>query len=60
MLTNNVWLLIDAAEILRHNRKAFEANVRKSIAGGSFDGVQYDNVLANWNKKSTSLIHDEL
>lgn len=35
-----------AAEVLRHNRSAFDANVKRSIVGGSFDGVQYDNVLA--------------
>ncbi|KAG2190994.1 hypothetical protein INT46_011276 [Mucor plumbeus] len=35
-----------AAEVLRHNRSTFDANVKKSIVGGSFDGVQYDNVLA--------------
>lgn len=44
-LTNNS-VSSAAAEVLRHNRSAFDANVKKSIVGGSFDGVQYDNVLA--------------
>jgi hypothetical protein len=34
-----------AAEVLRDNRRLFENNVRKSMAGDSFDGVQYDHVL---------------
>ncbi|KAI8390102.1 putative ubiquitin-conjugating enzyme E2 [Blakeslea trispora] len=35
-----------AAEVLRNNRKLFEDHVKKSLMGGQFDGVQYDNVLA--------------
>ncbi|KAI8992132.1 putative ubiquitin-conjugating enzyme E2 [Mycotypha africana] len=34
-----------AAEVLKQNRKLFEANVKKAIVGGSFGGVQYDNVV---------------
>ncbi|KAI8376363.1 putative ubiquitin-conjugating enzyme E2 [Radiomyces spectabilis] len=36
----------DAADDLRHSRRNFEANVNKSLSGGSFNGVNYDNVLA--------------
>ncbi|KAI9243639.1 ubiquitin-conjugating enzyme/RWD-like protein [Sporodiniella umbellata] len=35
----------DAAEILKNNRKMFEKNVQMSMAGGYFDGTQYDTVL---------------
>ncbi|OBZ91147.1 NEDD8-conjugating enzyme UBC12 [Choanephora cucurbitarum] len=35
-----------AAEVLRNNRKLFEDHVKKSLMGGHFDGIQYDNVLA--------------
>lgn len=43
----NIFLFyIDAAEVLRHNRNTFQDNVKRSMAGGSIDGFQYDNVLA--------------
>ncbi|CEP15170.1 hypothetical protein [Parasitella parasitica] len=35
----------DAAEVLRHSRDVFRANVIKSLRGESFKGVEYDNVL---------------
>ncbi|KAG2206814.1 hypothetical protein INT47_007570 [Mucor saturninus] len=35
-----------AAEVLRNNRSNFTANVKKTMAGGSINGLQYDNVLA--------------
>jgi len=37
----------EAAEDLRNNRRNFEANVHKSIRGGSVNGVQYDNVMSH-------------
>ena len=39
-------LSLAADEVLRNNRKLFEDHVKKSLMGGQFDGVQYDNVLA--------------
>ncbi|ORZ00328.1 putative ubiquitin-conjugating enzyme E2 [Syncephalastrum racemosum] len=36
----------EAAEDLRQNRKEFEANVKRSLSGGTLKGVKYDNVLA--------------
>ncbi|KAI8137883.1 putative ubiquitin-conjugating enzyme E2 [Fennellomyces sp. T-0311] len=36
----------EAAEDLRQNRKGFEQNVKRSLAGGALKGEQYDNVLA--------------
>ncbi|KAG2223491.1 hypothetical protein INT45_001239 [Circinella minor] len=36
----------EAAEDLRQNRKGFETNVERSLAGGALKGIQYDNVLA--------------
>jgi ubiquitin-conjugating enzyme E2 M len=38
--------MTEAAEVLRHNRKTFEDNVKKSIAGGTINGFKFDNVLA--------------
>ncbi|KAG1460881.1 hypothetical protein G6F56_005844 [Rhizopus delemar] len=34
-----------AAEVLTSHRKVFESNVKRSMTGGSFDGVRYDTVL---------------
>ncbi|CAO3703609.1 unnamed protein product [Rhizopus stolonifer] len=34
-----------AAEVLTNHRKVFESNVKRSMTGGSFDGVRYDTVL---------------
>ncbi|KAI9319895.1 putative ubiquitin-conjugating enzyme E2 [Dichotomocladium elegans] len=36
----------EAAEVLKHDRKRFELNVKQSLAGGSLNGQRYDNVLA--------------
>jgi ubiquitin-conjugating enzyme E2 M len=36
----------EAAEVLRQNRKTFEANVQRAMQGGSLNGVQYERVLA--------------
>lgn len=35
----------EAAEVLRSNRRTFEANVSKAMRGGYVSGTQFDNVM---------------
>ncbi|KAF7727295.1 NEDD8-conjugating protein ubc12 [Apophysomyces ossiformis] len=36
----------EAAEDLKHDRRRFESNVKKTLNGGTLKGIQYDRVLA--------------
>lgn len=36
----------EAAEDLKQNRKGFETNVKRTMAGGALKGIQYDTVVA--------------
>lgn len=43
---SNLSTLTEAAEDLKQNRKGFETNVKRTMAGGALKGIQYDTVVA--------------